>query len=43
MFLEKIMETLKEVGTPNAALGTEKGLTIKDGSADLSPLVRALR
>ncbi len=43
MILEKIRETLMELGTPNAALGTEKGLAIKDGSADVSPFIRALR
>ncbi len=34
-----IFGPLKESGTPNAALGTERGLAIEDGSAD----VRALR
>jgi len=34
---------LKESGTPTAALGTERGLAIEDGSADVSPFVRALR
>ncbi len=38
-----IFVLLKESGTPNAALGTERGLAIEDGSADVSPFVRALR
>jgi len=38
-----IFGPLKESGTPTAALGTERGLAIKDGSADVSPFVRALR
>ena len=38
-----IFGPLKESGTPTAALGTERGLAIEDGSADESPFVRALR
>ena len=38
-----IFGLLKESGTPTAALGTERGLAIEDGSADVSPFVRALR
>jgi len=39
----KKQTNLKESGTPNTALGTERGLAIEDGSADVSPFVRALR
>jgi len=38
-----IFGPLKESGTPNAALGTERDLAIEDGSADVSSFVRALR
>jgi hypothetical protein len=42
-YLSYIFGLLKESGTPDAALGNERGLAIEDGSADVSPFVRALR
>jgi hypothetical protein len=41
--VKKLVANLKESGTPTAALGTERGLAIEDGSADVSSFVRALR
>ena len=43
IFPAYIFGPLKELGIPTAALGTERGLAIEDGSADVSPFVRALR
>ncbi len=34
-----LFSDFKESGTPMLPLGTERGLTIKDGSADVSPFV----